>query len=78
MRLPFIYNLIENENAPYTLRADAWQYLDLATTAVPNTAGYQNWQTISTAVSLQAGTQFLTVYVQTGGWNLNWWRLTPL
>jgi endoglucanase len=52
--------------------------VDLAVTSVPNTAGYQNWQTVSTTVSLQAGTQFLTVYVQTGGWNLNWWRLTPL
>lgn len=52
--------------------------VDLATTAVPNTAGYQNWQTVSTTVSLQAGTQFLTVYVQAGGWNFNWWRLTPL
>jgi aryl-phospho-beta-D-glucosidase BglC (GH1 family) len=52
--------------------------VDLATTTVPNTAGYQNWQTISTTVSLRAGTQFLTVYVQAGGWNLNWWRLTPL
>ena len=52
--------------------------VDLVTTAVPNTAGYQNWQTISTTVSLQAGTQNLTVYVQAGGWNLNWWKLTPL
>ncbi|MET0533363.1 MAG: carbohydrate-binding protein [Steroidobacter sp.] len=51
---------------------------DLAVTGVPNTGGYQNWQTISTTVSLQAGTQSLTVYVQAGGWNLNWWRLTPL
>lgn len=50
---------------------------DLATTAIPNTGGWQNWQTISTTVSLQAGTQPLTVWVQAGGWNLNWWRLTP-
>lgn len=51
--------------------------VDLMSTTVPNTAGYQNWQTVSTTVSLQAGVQHLTVYVQAGGWNLNWWRLTP-
>jgi endoglucanase len=51
--------------------------VDLARTNIPNTGGYQSWQTISTTVNLQAGTQVLTVWVQSGGWNLNWWRLTP-
>jgi hypothetical protein len=49
---------------------------DLVRTNIPNTGGYQNWQTISTTVNLQAGTQSLTVWVQSGGWNLNWWKLT--
>ena len=30
VRIPFIYSLIEDENNPMTLRADAWDYLDLA------------------------------------------------
>lgn len=30
IRLPFIWNLIEDENNPKTLRDDAWQYLDYA------------------------------------------------
>ena len=30
IRLPFIWNLIEDENNPKTLRTDAWQYLDHA------------------------------------------------
>lgn len=30
IRLPFIYNLIEDENNPKTLREDAWHYLDYA------------------------------------------------
>ena len=30
IRLPFIWNLIEDENNPRTLRADAWQYIDYA------------------------------------------------
>ena len=50
--------------------------VDLVQTSIPNTGGWQNWQTINTTVSLQAGTQSLTVWVQSGGWNLNWWKLT--
>jgi hypothetical protein len=30
LRVPFLYNVVENKNAPYTLRADAWKYLDFA------------------------------------------------
>jgi glucan 1,3-beta-glucosidase len=30
IRLPFIWNLIEDENNPKTLRTDAWQYIDYA------------------------------------------------
>lgn len=30
VRLPFWYSLIEDETQPYTLRSDAWQYLDWA------------------------------------------------
>jgi endoglucanase len=39
---------------------------------VPNTGGYQNWQTVSASVSLAAGTQSLRVYATSNGWNLNW------
>ncbi len=30
VRIPFIYSLVEDEQAPYTLRQDAWKYLDWA------------------------------------------------
>ena len=30
VRVPFLYDVVENKNAPYTLRADAWKYLDFA------------------------------------------------
>ncbi|RZA05906.1 MAG: carbohydrate-binding protein, partial [Moraxellaceae bacterium] len=30
VRIPFLYSIIEDEYNPYTLRADAWQYLDWA------------------------------------------------
>jgi glycosidase len=39
---------------------------------VPNTGGWQNWQTISaTGVSLSAGSQIMRVYMNSGGYNLN-------
>ena len=44
----------------------------LATTAVPNTGGWQTWTTAQTTVSLAAGAQTLRVYASGGGFNLNW------
>jgi hypothetical protein len=43
---------------------------------VPNTGGWQNWQTVSITVNLQAGQQDLAIFVRKGGWNINWWQLT--
>ncbi|MDO3386233.1 carbohydrate-binding protein [Gilvimarinus sp. SDUM040013] len=44
---------------------------------IPNTGGWQNWQTVTTNAFLPAGTHNLGVYASTGGWNLNWIKLTP-
>ena len=30
VRVPFLYSVVEDDNNPYTLRADAWKYLDFA------------------------------------------------
>lgn len=49
---------------------------DLVLVNVPNTGGWQNWQTVTAAVYLSAGQQDLTIYSKTGGWNMNWWQLT--
>lgn len=51
---------------------------DLGTINVPNTGGWQNWQTVSTTVYLTAGQQDLAIYVRKGGWNINWFQLNPL
>lgn len=48
---------------------------DLVSVTVPNTGGWQNWQTVTTSVYLDAGQQDLTVFVRKGGWNINWWQL---
>ncbi|MFC3114408.1 carbohydrate-binding protein [Cellvibrio fontiphilus] len=51
---------------------------DLGTITVPNTGGWQNWQTLSTTVYLNAGQQDLSIFVRKGGWNINWFQLNPL
>jgi beta-glucanase (GH16 family) len=43
---------------------------------VPSTGGWQNWTTISHTVNVNAGTYNFGVYAQSGGWNLNWIRIT--
>jgi len=43
---------------------------------VPNTGGWQNWQTVSHSVSLPAGQQQLAIAVPTGGYNVNWIKLS--
>jgi hypothetical protein len=47
----------------------------LATVAVPNTGGYQNWQTVSANIALAAGTQTIRIYSTSTGWNFNWWEI---
>lgn len=44
---------------------------------VPATGGWQTWQTISLNVNLPAGNHSFGVYATTGGWNLNWVKVTP-
>src|ERR1700728_697425 len=39
--------------------------------SIPATGGYQTWTTITTTVTLPAGTQTLTVDQDNGGWNIN-------
>ncbi|GAC1424498.1 MAG: hypothetical protein NVS9B7_05460 [Flavisolibacter sp.] len=48
----------------------------LSTISPPNTGGWQNWQTVSTTVSLDTGNQVLRIYAVTGGWNINWFSFT--
>ena len=44
----------------------------LATTTVPNTGGWQNWQSVSTTISLSAGLHTLKIIDTRRSWNLNW------
>ena len=47
----------------------------LATVAVPNTGGWQNWQTVTANVTLAAGTQTIRVHSTASGWNFNWFEI---
>lgn len=50
----------------------------LGNVGIPNTGGWQNWTTISHTVNINAGTYNFGIYAQTGGWNINWWRITKI
>jgi hypothetical protein len=45
-----------------------------ANVSVPNTGGFQNWQTVTVPIFLEWGAQHFTLYTKNaaGGWNLNW------
>jgi GH18 family chitinase len=50
--------------------------IQLGSLDVPNTGGWQNWQTISHTVNVNAGTYNFGVFIQNTGVNLNWIRIT--
>jgi endoglucanase len=45
----------------------------LATVTIPNTGGWQNWTTVSTTVTLSAGSKTIRLQATGAGWNINWW-----
>lgn len=45
---------------------------------VPNTGGFQNWETISHFVTLNAGAQQIAISVPNGGYNLNWLEIVKV
>jgi endoglucanase len=47
----------------------------LATVTIPNTGGYQNWQTVTANIALAAGTQTVRIFSTSNGWNFNWWEV---
>lgn len=48
----------------------------LAGVDVPNTGGWQNWQSVTVPLDLQAGTQTLRLAYTSGGLNVNWISIT--
>ncbi|MCK5830890.1 MAG: carbohydrate-binding protein [Methylococcales bacterium] len=50
----------------------------LATTSVQNTGGWQNWQSVSTTISLSAGLHTIKIEDTEHSWNLNWVRFRKM
>ncbi|WP_044003836.1 beta-1,3-glucanase family protein [Hymenobacter swuensis] len=48
----------------------------LGNTTIPGTGGWQTWTTVSRTVILNAGTYNFGIYAQSGGWNINFVRIT--
>jgi hypothetical protein len=46
----------------------------IATVTVPDTGGWQNWQTVRVPVTLSAGRRVLKIRVTTGGYNMNFFQ----
>jgi len=44
--------------------------------SIPNTGGWQTWQTVSHTVNLNAGPIEFGIKAIGGGWNINWFRIT--
>jgi glucosylceramidase len=44
--------------------------------SVPDTGGWGTWQSVHAPVELAAGDQLVTVFCETGGFNLDYLRLT--
>ncbi|RSK36105.1 carbohydrate-binding protein [Hymenobacter metallilatus] len=50
--------------------------IQLGNTSIPATGGWQSWTTVSKTVNVNAGTYNFGVFAQTGGWNINWIRIS--
>ncbi|WP_327640075.1 carbohydrate-binding protein [Kribbella sp. NBC_00482] len=76
------YNLeFRVANGTGAVAADAVSVRDAAGTvltkvSVPDTEGWASYQSVQTQVTLPAGDQVITVYCETGGFNLDYLRLT--
>ncbi|MFH7018417.1 RICIN domain-containing protein [Flavobacterium sp. FlaQc-47] len=50
----------------------------LGNVEIPNTGGWQNWQTVTQTVNVNAGTYSFGIYIQTSAVNINWFRITKI
>ncbi|WP_139925117.1 beta-1,3-glucanase family protein [Hymenobacter sp. DG01] len=50
--------------------------IQLGNSTIPGTGSWQTWTTVSRTVTINAGTYNFGIYAQTGGWNINWVRIS--
>lgn len=66
-----------NSNARLSLDVNAGA-TPLGELTLPNTGGGTQYRTVSREVDVPAGTHQFGLYASTGGFNLNWWKLTQI
>ncbi len=67
---------VATPNAGKTFRVEFGGVDRTGTLAVPQTGGWQAWQTVAKSVSLPDGVQVMRVATATGSFNLNWIRVS--
>jgi hypothetical protein len=74
-----IYSLqarLSSQNATSSFRVEM-DGVTIATITVPNTGGYQTWQTVTIPnINLSAGLKMMRIYFITGGFNINYLAFT--
>jgi len=60
-----------NSNAQLRLDANSGTTV-FGTANIPNTGGWQNWQTVTTTMTLNGGSYNIGMNALTGGFNINW------
>jgi chitinase len=50
--------------------------IQLGSTAIPATGGWQTWTTVAKTITVNAGTYNFGIYAQSAGYNLNWVRIS--
>jgi hypothetical protein len=68
---------VASVNSGQTFRVEFGGANKTGSVTVPNTGGWQTWQTVTkTGLSLSAGPQVLRLVAEGGGFNINWIRLS--
>lgn len=65
-----------NQGAKISVDLNAGQ-IPLGEFDIPNTGGWQTWQTVTKTVTLDAGEYSIGSYASTGNFNFNWLEVTP-
>ncbi len=70
---------IATPNSNATISLDVNQgATPLGNLTLPNTGSYTSYRTVSREIDVPAGTHQFGLYAATGGFDLNWWKLTQL
>ncbi|WP_052732542.1 carbohydrate-binding protein [Hymenobacter terrenus] len=70
------YRVANGKTTEGTISSNLDGTVQLGNTIISPTGGWQTWTTVSKTVTLNAGTYNFGIYAQTGGYNINWIRIS--